>query len=216
VGAGPLVKLSEGISGMLSRGQDGRGTVSREEIFAMADVGRAEGLLDPEDADAFDAIARFSLVRVKDVLTPRKVVFALPAAVTAAEVARREEGVPFSRIPVYGETPDDIKGVALKDEILVAAAGEKPDTPVGELARPALVVPEAATARRLFRRFLRQREHLAIVVDEYGGVAGIVTLEDIIETLIGREIMDESDKVEDMRSLAGRAPAAARKRGGES
>lgn len=139
-------------------------------------------------------------VSVKDVMTPRTVVFTLNADQTVGEVTAKPPR--FARMPVVGRGADDVVGMVARHDLLEAAGEGRLDTPIGELARPVHIVPESAKLPPVLEEFVRRGEQLFLVVDEYGGVEGIVTLEDVIETLLGVEIVDETDVVDDMRRLA--------------
>lgn len=108
----------------------------------------------------------------------------------------------FSRIPIWKETPDQVTGYILKDQLLLRAARNELDVQVRSFAREALMVPDTVALPALFEKLLDSREHIAVVVDEYGGLDGVVTMEDVLETLIGLEIVDEMDSVKDMRAMA--------------
>ena len=108
----------------------------------------------------------------------------------------------FSRVPVYGANVDDVRGYVLKNDVYLRAARDDLDKPIGELARPHMVVPESLPVPELFERMLDRREHIAIVVDEYGGVDGVITMEDLLETLLGMQIVDEADRVKSLREMA--------------
>ena len=108
----------------------------------------------------------------------------------------------FSRIPIWKETPDQVTGYILKDQLLLRAARDELDVSLHDFAREALMVPDTIPLPSLFEQLLDHREHIAVVVDEYGGVDGVVTMEDVLETLIGLEIVDEMDSVKDMRAMA--------------
>ncbi len=199
----PLVKLSQGITRILS--PNGRhDSVSREEITAMAELGKEQGFLEASESRIIRNLFRFYSLRVKDIMTPRIVVFSLPEALRVREVVDEHEEFRFSRIPVYTETRDDVTGYVLKDEILLKAAQDQSDVTLGALKRDILVVPDALPLHELFERMLDRLEHIALVVDEYGGVAGVVSMEDVVETLLGLEIVDEADSAEDMQLLARR------------
>jgi len=199
----PLVKLSLGMTRLLSPA--GRSdSISREEITAMAELGKEQGLLDASESRIIRNLFRFSSLRVKDIMTPRIVVFALSESLSVREVVNEYEEFRFSRIPVYTESRDDVTGYVLKDEILLRAAQDRGDITLGELKRDVLVVPDALPLHELFERMLDGLEHIALVVDEYGGVAGVVSMEDVVETLLGLEIVDEADSAEDMQLLARR------------
>jgi CBS domain containing-hemolysin-like protein len=137
-------------------------------------------------------------------MTPRTVMFDLPEEQTIGEVVSEYDEFRFSRIPVYGKNRDDVTGYVLKDEMLLRAAQEEHHVMLKELAREMLVVRDSLPLPDLLERLLDRLEHIALVVDEYGGVEGIVTMEDVVETLLGMEIVDEADSVEDMQALARR------------
>jgi CBS domain containing-hemolysin-like protein len=197
----PLVKLSQGLTYLLSQDED-EAAFSREEFTAMAELGEEEGVFEEKESRILRNLFRFNSLRVKDVMTPRTVVFDLPESKTIGEVVDEHEEFRFSRIPVYDDTPDDVTGYVLKDEMLLHAAQEEHDVSLEEIAREILVVRETLPLPDLLERLLDRLEHIALVVDEYGGVAGVVTMEDVVETLLGLEIVDEADSVEDMQALA--------------
>jgi CBS domain containing-hemolysin-like protein len=197
----PLVKLSKGLTYLLSQDED-EAAFSREEFTAMAELGEEEGVFEEKESRILRNLFRFNSLRVKDVMTPRTVVFDLPERKTIGEVVDEHDEFRFSRIPVYDDTPDDVTGYVLKDEMLLRAAQEEHDVSLEEIAREILVVRESLPLPDLLERLLDRLEHIALVVDEYGGVAGVVTMEDVVETLLGLEIVDEADSVEDMQALA--------------
>ncbi|MDP0499125.1 MAG: hemolysin family protein [Verrucomicrobiota bacterium JB022] len=199
----PLVVLSQGISKMLRPGK-AEAAISRDEMFAMAELGHQEGVIDSSDAQALRSIVQFQTLKVHDVFTPRTVAVILKSRCTVREVMDQTPDLTYSRYPVMSEG-DTIAGYVLKSDILVAAANDEWDRPIDDFVRKVLVMPENLTLKRAFSRFLRQRDHLAVVVDEFGSFAGVLTLEDVIESLIGHEIMDEADDVEDLRELARQA-----------
>jgi CBS domain containing-hemolysin-like protein len=197
----PLVKLSQGITYLMSRNED-ETAFSREEFTAMAELGEKEGVFEEKESRILRNLFRFNSLRVKDVMTPRTVIFNLPEDRTIGDVVEERDEFRFSRIPVYDDDPDDITGYVLKDEMLLRAAQEEFDVTLEEISRDILVVHETLPLPDLLERLLDSLEHIALVVDEYGGVAGVVTMEDVVETLLGLEIVDEADSVEDMQALA--------------
>lgn len=199
----PLVKLSQAITRLLSPAER-QDAISREEISAMAELGEEQGLLAASESRIIQNLFRFSSLRVKDIMTPRIVVFALPETLTVQEVVEEHHEFRFSRIPIYTETRDDVTGYVLKDDILLKAAQDKGRLTLRELKRDMLVVPDALPLHELFERMLDRLEHIALVVDEYGGVGGVVSMEDVVETILGLEIVDEVDSAEDMQHLARR------------
>ena len=197
----PLVLLSKGITYLLSSDQD-QTSFSREEFTAMAEIGEEEGVFEEKESRILRNLFRFNSLRVRDVMTPRTVVFDLPEEKTIGEIVSEHDEFRFSRIPVYSSNRDNITGYVLKDEMLLRAAQEDMSVPLSELAREMLVVREDLPLPDLLERLLDRLEHIALVVDEYGGMAGIVSMEDVVETLLGMEIVDEADSVEDMQALA--------------
>lgn len=196
----PLVLLSQAISGLLSKDSSGTG-VSREEINAMADLGRREGVIDAADARILRSAMTFPKIRIREVMTPRPVVKSLSAGQTVKEVMENIDKLTFSRYPVL-EDAETIHGFTLRSRILERAALDDWDKSMQELSSEVIILSENTTVKSALAVFLKRHEHLAVVVDEFGSYAGVVTLEDAIETLIGQEIMDEADEVEDMRAFA--------------
>lgn len=203
IGMWPLVVLSGFISKLIARGGETT-TVSRDEIDAMPDLGRRAGVLDPQDARLLESVINFRRVKVSDILTPRTVVRSLRSATTIREALQLADSVNFSRYPVLKD-PEKLIGYVMRSDILAAAVRGEWERPVDELLREMVILPEQASVKVTFSRFIHDHEHMAGVVDEFGGFAGVVTLEDVLETLIGHEIMDEGDTVEDMREFARQA-----------
>jgi CBS domain containing-hemolysin-like protein len=197
----PLVKAAELIRRLMVR-QPPHGPVSREEVAAMARLGHAEGVMDEGESRMVESLLKFRSLRVRDVMTPRTVVTAFPEDAAAGDVVGDPERLRFSRIPIYRDSLDDMTGYVLKDDVLLQAAEDTPDTPLSALRRELTVVPDTLSLPRLFEQLLARGEQIALAIDERGGTAGLVTMEDVIETLLGREIVDEVDSVEDMQELA--------------
>ncbi|HMB89896.1 MAG TPA: hemolysin family protein [Rhodothermales bacterium] len=196
----PLVKLAQGITYLM--GEKKKSSVSRAEIAAMAELGKRQGVFEAGESRILKNLFRFSSLRVRDVMTPRTVIFALPQEKTVGAVLEEHEAFRFSRIPIYNENRDDVTGYILKDELFLRAAEDKHDLELKAMRRPILVVPDSLLLPDAFERMLEKTDHVALVVDEYGGTEGLVTLEDIVETLLGLEIVDEADSVDDMQTLA--------------
>jgi len=208
----PLVLLSRGISRLIGHG--GSIPVSRDEVSAMAELGAEQGVIASGESRILRNVFRFESLAVEHIMTPRTVVFALPDSETVGDVTQRHQGSPFSRIPLYHDSLDNVTGYALRDEILLRAAQDEHDVPLSALRRKIKVVPQTMRLPELFEQMLEERVHIALAVDRYGGTAGVVTMEDVLETLIGMEIVDEVDRVTDMQELARRYwEARARRRG---
>jgi CBS domain containing-hemolysin-like protein len=196
----PFVALSSVISSLLTKGRN-RASITRDEIHAMADLGRTEGVIDPTDARMLQSVMRFQNVKVDDIFTPRPVVRSFPYRSTIRQVLDSAREMNYSRYPVLGDG-EKILGYALRSEILMAAANDEWDRTIEEFTHKAKIIPEQMPVKRAMSLFLRDRTHMAMVVDEFGSFAGVLTLEDVVETLIGYEIVDEGDEVEDLRKMA--------------
>lgn len=196
----PLVKMAQGISHLLSPGEKGA-SVSREELAALAELGNQEGVLKESESRIMHNLLRFGSLSSQSIMTPRVVVFSLPESTIVDEVVKEQE-LRFSRIPVHTKGHDEMSGYVLKQDILLAAARGEGSKTLGDLKRTLIAVPTMLPLPGLLERLLNERDHIALVVDEFGGTAGVVTMEDVVETLLGLEIMDELDSVEDMQQLA--------------
>jgi CBS domain containing-hemolysin-like protein len=186
-----------------------------DELRHIAILSAEEGSILRFEAELVKNALALDQVTAKDIMTPRTVVQKLSNAMTVRDVAGEMKEWTFSRIPIYdAEDPEKWVGVVLSREILTALARDRFDQKIGTLARPLDFVHERTRGHVLLRDFLKKRRHLAAVVDEYGSVVGIVTLEDILESVLGEEIMDEMDTTEDLRELAKRRrrPSGKRKR----
>ncbi|MCA9075511.1 MAG: DUF21 domain-containing protein [Planctomycetaceae bacterium] len=197
----PLVVMSEWI-GKLIAPNEPHPTITRAEVAALAAQGAVEGHLHEDESRIVSNLFRLRVLQVKDIMTPRTVVLSLPVSMSVGEAWERHPRLQFSRVPVHGETPDDIVGFVLKDDLLLVKAERHLDTPLSELRRDIVTVPETSSLSSLFDQLIDQRAHICHVVDEYGGMAGLVTLEDLVETLLGLEIVDEADRADDMQALA--------------
>ena len=196
----PLVVMSQGITRLLSKNAPTH-SVSRDEFAALAELGAREGVLSKEESAQLASVLRFRALKAKDVMTPRPVIFAFDEDLTVADARARK--LPFSRIPLYREQADNIHGFVRKDDLLRAAI-DTPGTPLRALRRELLTVPENQSLDSLWRRMVEGRDQMAMVVNEYGAVLGLVTTEDLVETLLGLEIVDETDHTVDMQALARR------------
>jgi CBS domain containing-hemolysin-like protein len=197
----PLVWLSEMLTRFMKRGHTSE-RLSRREFAALARLGAEQGVLDATEIRVLQRLLRFRSLTASDVMTPRTVVHSLDEGTTVREAIADRQSMVFSRIPLWHGSSDNVTGYVLKDHVLFEAAHDRLDTHVRELSRPALMVPATLSLPALFERLLNEREHIAVVLDEYGGLDGVVTMEDVVETLIGLEIVDETDSVEDMRAMA--------------
>ncbi len=199
----PLIWIAEKITRLIAHGKNMH-FFSRDEFIAMADVGERTGSIEEHESRIFRNLFQMQSLRAMDVMTPRIVISALQQDLTVAEAAEMIAGKPFSRFPIYDEDIDDVPGFVLKEDILTLVVKDEGAKQIREISRELRAVPESTTLAMLLEFLLEQRQPIALVVDEYGGTAGLVTLEDVVETLLGMEIVDEMDKVADMRALARR------------
>jgi len=197
----PLVKMADGLTKLITRGKE-KVFFHREEFIALAEAGAQEGAIHGDESRILKSLFRFRQVSARDIMTPRTVIFALAEALTVAEALEAHPDPSFSRIPVYGKNRDEVTGFILKSDVLLEAANLQGGTTLSHLKRPIPVIPGNLPLHELFDRLLNERTHMALVADEYGGTEGLVTMEDVIETLIGLEIVDEGDAVQDMQELA--------------
>ena len=181
--------------------QDG---ASDREIVLLAEKGAREGTLTGGERDLIHNALSLSTTRVADILTPRNVVVSLEEDMSAAEVLAEHPTIRFSRMPVHPGNLDDISGLVRRRDILHSIATGHGERKLKELKQPVAFVPEMATAANALQTLLSANQQLAAVVDEYGGFVGVVSIEDIVEHLIGREIYEKDDVAVDMRALARR------------
>ncbi len=198
----PALRLTRIITGLLARGQE-QPPISRRELAAMVTAATREGTLHAADSRAVSSVLNSHEIKVEDVMTPRMVIAMLAASTSIADFLEHESSRVFSRIPIFEDDRDNVIGFVFQRDVLAAAArGESRSTPLVRFARKALYVPEQAAVGRALRLMTRRREHMALVTDEYGGISGLVSLEDLVETTLGIEILDESDRVADLRAEA--------------
>lgn len=176
--------------------------VTKEDVIAMAEIGEDEGTIEEDESTIIENLLRLDNITAEEVLTPRSVVYALQKDLTVREALDEYDNIIFSRIPVYNKDLDEITGLVRRDNLLNSKAEDKFDVTMDALSNPVHVVQEKDSVGTILDEFVRRREHLFIVKDEFGQFVGIITLEDAIETLLGVEIVDETDSVVDMRKLA--------------
>ncbi|MFD2167740.1 CNNM domain-containing protein [Thalassotalea euphylliae] len=196
----PLVWLSSQLTQLFSKGKND--VISREEVLAMAAMSHKDGAIVGQENQLVENILQLREARAEDILTPRSVVHALPEDMTVTEALSEEKTANFTRIPVYKDSIDHISGFILKAHLYEHERQGLGDRPVKEVASPIYRISENLPVLNLLDVFIKRHEHIFLVEDQFGQTEGIVTLEDCIETFLGREIVDESDQVEDMQLLA--------------
>jgi len=200
----------------LTQGLIGESTIkglTRREFAAMAKIGEREGQLNRQEATVLQNLLQLRELRVRDVMTPRSVVFTLPEETKINEYQEKPTKRSFSRIPIYDQD-ELISGFILRSELLEAQNDTKNGATIGSLRRDLLAIIDKASVLQAFEEFIHDSCHIAMVVDEYGTFQGVISLEDILESLLGLEIIDESDTVEDMQALARRLGKLKRKKMG--
>ena len=197
----PLIVPMNALSRWLRRGATVP-PMSKEEIRSTVRIGYSLGLLKPHEFEIVENLFLLRTVQVKDIMTPRTVVYWLPPDRKIRDLSERREALSFSRIPLYDPHENTIDGVVLRRDIMTKIAEQQTDLELRALARPPEFIIETMTVYKLLNILVTQGIHLAIVLNEYGDFSGIVTMEDAVETLLGKEIVDEYDEVVDMRELA--------------
>ena len=199
----PLVLLSEMITKIVSKKESGEVSVSREEFSALVDIGEAEGVLDEAEGRILHNIIKLKSIRVESIMTPRVVVATAPESMTIEEFYKNKDYLHFSRIPIYSsESEENITGFVYRHDVIENLVNDNYGMKLSEIKRPIAVAPNSQPLTILWEKLLAGKTHIAIVVDEYGGFEGVVTLEDVIETILGLEITDERDVADDMQRYA--------------
>src|SRR6056297_923606 len=197
----PFIILSKFITKILNK-ERGSAVLSRAEFQAMAEIGVQEGIFKKEESQILMNLMKFNNIVAKSIMTPRTVVVSASEEETVGSFLHAHEKVRVSRFPIYKENIDNITGYVLKDDLMQHMIEKKWNRKLHSLGRNIMVVNEKMPIIRLFYKLIQEKEHIAMVVGEYGEMVGIVTMEDIIETLLGTEIMDELDNIEDMQEQA--------------
>lgn len=177
-------------------------TVSREEVAAMVNVGTDEGVIEKAENKVIQNFLKLSDVLAREIMTPFVVVESVAKATTMKEFYENHALAAFSRIPVYESGREFITGYVRRANVLEMLAQDRFSMPVGEISRPILTFQETAKVLDIWQKLLEKKEHISVITDEYGCMRGIVTMEDVIETMLGVEIVDECDTIEDMQAMA--------------
>ena len=197
----PLVWLLEKLTSLISS-KSTQVSVSREDISAMVSVATEEEVIEKEEKKMIQNLLKLDEITAHEIMTPSAVVEMAEAHMTIREFYDSEE-LTHSRIPVYDDENDEyVIGYVLRQEILEKMAEDKFTTKLDEITRPIMTFKEEDTVSDIWEKMLEKKEHISVILDEYGSVRGIVTMEDVIETMIGHEIVDETDEVVDMQEYA--------------
>ena len=194
----PFVLLAEFISNF---GSDSA-SVTREEVIAMAEMGEDEGILEEQETDLIENTLRLKDIKVSDVMTPRNVIFALNKDMTVGQVLEEHDTLDFTRIPVFDGNLDNMMGMVNRYDIINRKAEDQFSTRMSEIITDIPWVNENDAIDKVLELFIENRDHLCLVKDDFDTLTGLITLEDAVETLLGKEIVDEHDSVVDMRNLS--------------
>ena len=197
----PLVLVAEWITRLVGSDEDEQ-TVSREEVSAMANIGEEEGVFEKSENKIIQNIIKLDDVKAYDVMTPRVVAAIAPEKMTLLQFYKDPAFNHHSRIPVYADSPEYITGYILRSEALEMLAGDQFKVRLGDIKRDITLFNEEVAISDIWEQLLKNKEQIGLIIDEYGCFCGIITLEDIIETIFGLEIIDEMDEVSDMQQYA--------------
>ena len=196
----PLIWLATRITKMFKN--DDSDEITKDEILALASLGHKSGALATQENEYLANVLRLREVITEHILTPRSVMHALDMNTSVADALNHEKAKQYSRVPVFNQSLDSIQGLITNRALLFAERGGQGSEPISNCMQPITRVSENLPVQQLLDLFLKKREHLFLVEDQYGQTAGIVTLEDAIETMLGREIIDETDTIEDLQAYA--------------
>ena len=200
--AWPFVIFSEAMSKFIHKGENGESKATREELLAMAEISEDEGAIDEQEGDIIENLMKLDDMPVEDIMTPRSVMFALKKSDTVGDVVEKHSPIAFSRIPIYEKDLDNIVGIVNRYDLVNKQAEDQFDIVMESIMKPLQSVVEKSSVSDVLDLFVKRREQMFFVMDDFGTTTGLITLEDAIETLLGVEIVDEHDNVVDMRKLA--------------
>ena len=196
----PFVWMSEKISRILSK--KAKASLTKEEMLATVEMAASTGAISQKESYIMNNLLSLSTTKVSEIMTPRSVIFSLDRNITIGEVLQKHKNITFSRIPVFNNNMDSIEGIVHRYKIFEAQSLGLSDMKLSEYQVPIHVIPEHISVAATMDQLIKRKEHIFLVVDEYGMTVGLVTLEDAVETVLGVEIVDELDSVEDLRQLA--------------
>ncbi|ABB45119.1 conserved hypothetical protein [Sulfurimonas denitrificans DSM 1251] len=198
----PFTWFSSILTNMISKNQKHQSNFSRDEIMAIVAMGEREGAILSKESDLIENLLKLKNIKAKDIMTPRSVVFALRADTKVEEAIEDDRMYIHSRIPIFRDTLDDVVGVVFNQKILEESNEDHDEITLESISHEVHMVSENLPVPQLIDLFVKRKTHLFIVFDNYGQTVGVVSLEDAIETLLGVEIVDEMDEIEDMQLFA--------------
>jgi len=196
----PIVWVLESVRQLLSSGKEN--SITREEMIVTAEMGASEGTIRHKESTVIKNLLMLDNIKVSDIMTPRSVIHAFDINKTVSEVMEENRPIQFSRIPVYDGDIDHVQGMVHRYKILESVSHDLDNLPLSKLMTPIHSIPENISVAAALDQFIKRKDHIFLVVDEYGVTVGLVSLEDAVETLLGVEIVDEFDSVADMRQYA--------------
>jgi CBS domain containing-hemolysin-like protein len=198
----PFIWLSQIITRVFRKPDKSKNEI-RQEVLAMAKYGAETGALKKNESKIVENLMRFQFIRARDIMTPRVMIKCINEKTRVNDFYDKIVDIGFSRIPVYKESSENITGYLLKEDVLSEIINNKDSNKcISEIKRDILVVPESTPVFKLYEKMINSNEMISLIVDEYGVTAGLVTMEDIIETILGLEIVDETDDIEDLQKYA--------------
>ncbi len=197
----PLIILSSVMTKAIS-GNNKENTISREEISVLANIGKSEGLFSDKENKIIQNILKLKKIKITEIMTPRVVVAKADENLTMKDFLEHKENLKFSRIPIYEKKKENITGYVVRNEVFEHLAEQNFNKKLKHIKRNIIAFPGSLMLYSLWEKMLEEKQHIALIVDEFGGMDGIITLEDIFETLLGLEIVDENDEVTDMQKYA--------------
>ena len=207
----PIILTTLAVTNKISKGKDDAHTLTKEELLESMLMSEDEGVIDEQESDVIENILNLDNIKVNEVLTPRSVVFALDESMSVKDVIKTQPAIfKFSRIPVYRESLENVTGIVLTKKLFKQAL-EDDTVPLSKIKKDMFSINENVPVSKALDLFISKKEHMFLVTDNYDQTDGIITLEDCVETILGVEIMDESDTTEDMRELAKRKMKLKRK-----
>ena len=197
----PFVWVSQFITKRL-KSEKHKSVLSRSDIMEITQAGSESGALKANESTIINNLLSFEKQTVRDIMSPKTVAFMVDENKSLGDFYEKGMKIPYSRIPVYSEQSDNITGIVLKDQILELLAEDNMSTKMSEIKNPVNFINHDTPLPDLFNKMTKQKQHLSVVNDEYGNIVGLVSMEDLFETLLGQEIIDETDEVEDLQELA--------------
>jgi CBS domain containing-hemolysin-like protein len=197
----PIILISLFLTNRISRGKEIHNSLTKAELIASTLLSEDDGIIDEQESDVIENVLLLDDIKIKEILTPRSVVYGIEGTTTIQDVIAHEDLFQFSRIPVYEETIDNITGIVLTKRIFQQAIKDD-SIIINDIKREIFAINENIPVSKALDLFIKKKEHIFLVVDSYDQTEGIITLEDCVETILGVEIMDESDSIEDMREYA--------------